>query len=92
MTVPENENQEEIEKFPPVSLGDLPEVMQAAVARAGWKELTPVQARTIPYMRARVDAMAQARTGSGKTGAFILPILEREQQEGLPGVGVGAYT
>ena len=63
--------------LPPISLNDLPEVMQAAVKRAGWTGLTPVQARTIPYMRARRDLMVQARTGSGKTGAFVLPILER---------------
>jgi ATP-dependent RNA helicase DeaD len=72
-----NDNQDEKSKFPPVTLGDLPEVMQAAVARVGWKELTPVQAGAIPFMRAGVDLMAQARTGSGKTGAFILPLLER---------------
>jgi len=61
----------------PVSLSDLPEKMQIAVERAGWTQLTPVQARAIPYLQARRDLMVQARTGSGKTGAFILPILER---------------
>jgi ATP-dependent RNA helicase DeaD len=76
MAKEEKDNQEEKGKFPAVSLDDLPELMKAAVARAGWKELTPVQAGAIPYMRARSDMMAQARTGSGKTGAFILPILE----------------
>lgn len=37
----------------------------------------PVQARSIPYLQARQDLMVQSRTGSGKTGAFILPALER---------------
>ncbi len=37
----------------------------------------PVQARTIPYLLAGREMMVQARTGSGKTGAFILPMLER---------------
>ena len=37
----------------------------------------PVQARTIPYLLAKRDMMIQARTGSGKTGAFLLPMLER---------------
>ena len=37
----------------------------------------PVQARTIPYLLAARDMMIQARTGSGKTGAFLLPMLER---------------
>lgn len=69
--------QAEEPKYAPVTLEDLPEVMQAAVKRVGWNTLTPVQAGAIPYMQAREDLMAQARTGSGKTGAFILPILER---------------
>lgn len=73
----ENELTEPTDSLPPVSLTDLPEIMQAAVARAGWTGLTPVQTRAIPYMQARRDLMVQARTGSGKTGAFILPILER---------------
>ncbi|MBU4225682.1 MAG: DEAD/DEAH box helicase [Chloroflexi bacterium] len=37
----------------------------------------PVQARTIPYLLAGREMMVQARTGSGKTGAFLLPMLER---------------
>ncbi len=36
----------------------------------------PVQSRTIPRMRAGVDLIVQARTGSGKTGAFGIPIVE----------------
>ena len=47
------------------------------MARAGWQQLMPVQARAMPYMQARRDLMVQSRTGSGKTGAFILPILDR---------------
>jgi ATP-dependent RNA helicase DeaD len=37
----------------------------------------PVQARAIPYLLARREVMIQARTGSGKTGAYLLPMLER---------------
>ena len=73
----QNELSEPQDALAPVSLEELPDVMQAAVKRAGWTELTPVQSRTIPYMQARRDLMVQARTGSGKTGAFVLPILER---------------
>ncbi len=51
--------------------------MRAAAARAGWTELMPVQARAIPYLLAGRDMLIQARTGSGKTGAFMLPMLER---------------
>ncbi|MDH5606662.1 MAG: DEAD/DEAH box helicase, partial [Anaerolineae bacterium] len=63
--------------LPPTALKDLPEVIQAAVKRAGWADLNDVQARSIPYFQAGKDLMVQARTGSGKTGAFILPMLEK---------------
>ena len=46
-------------------------------ARAGWPALMPVQARAIPYLMAGRNMMIQARTGSGKTGAFLLPMVER---------------
>lgn len=63
--------------LPPTTYEGLPPGLQEACARAGWPSLVPVQARAIPYMRARRDIMVQSRTGSGKTGAFLLPILER---------------
>ncbi|MCJ7701531.1 MAG: DEAD/DEAH box helicase, partial [Anaerolineales bacterium] len=74
---PVDELTEPDNSLPPISLEDLPQVMLAAVQRAGWTELSPVQSRAIPYLQARRDLMVQARTGSGKTGAFVLPILER---------------
>ena len=63
--------------LPGVKLADLQESMRQAAARAGWAELMPVQAKTIPYVMAERDLMVQSRTGSGKTGAFVLPILGR---------------
>jgi ATP-dependent RNA helicase DeaD len=63
--------------LPQITLQDLPEKLQRAVANGGWTSLMPVQARSMPYMLARRDLMVQSRTGSGKTGAFLLPILER---------------
>ncbi|HSV27461.1 MAG TPA: DEAD/DEAH box helicase, partial [Sedimentisphaerales bacterium] len=63
--------------LPEADIASLPIRMQEAVARAGWKDLMPVQARAIPYMLAGRDIMVQSRTGSGKTGAFILPVIER---------------
>ncbi|MFA7373131.1 MAG: DEAD/DEAH box helicase [bacterium] len=67
--------------LPPVSPEELPERMRRAMAQAGWTELMPVQSRTIPYIMAGRDLMIQSRTGSGKTGAFLLPILERIDHE-----------
>jgi ATP-dependent RNA helicase DeaD len=63
--------------LPEVTLADLSEPLRQAVVRAGWSELMPVQARAIPYLLAGRDLMVQSRTGSGKTGAFLLPILDR---------------
>ncbi|MEM5776283.1 MAG: DEAD/DEAH box helicase, partial [Anaerolineaceae bacterium] len=45
-------------------------------ALAGWQELMPVQAKAIPYLFSGRDMMIQSRTGSGKTGAYLLPMLE----------------
>jgi ATP-dependent RNA helicase DeaD len=59
------------------TLEDLPGNLRDAAARAGWASLVPVQARAIPYMLAARNMMIQARTGSGKTGAFLLPMLAR---------------
>jgi ATP-dependent RNA helicase DeaD len=63
--------------LPEVTLANLPDPLRQAVGRAGWQELMPVQARAIPYLLAGRDLMVQSRTGSGKTGAFLLPILDR---------------
>jgi len=59
-----------------ITLAALPQAMRDAAARAGWPALMPVQARAIPYVLAGGNVMVQARTGSGKTGAFLLPMLE----------------
>lgn len=63
--------------LPEITLEQLPDDLQAAVRRAGWSELMPVQAKAMPYLLAGRDLMIQSRTGSGKTAAFLLPILQR---------------
>lgn len=60
-----------------VELTGLPGALQNACGRAGWTRLTPVQARAIPYMLQGRDIMVQSRTGSGKTGTYLLPLLAR---------------
>jgi len=49
----------------------------ATVAREGYTEPTPVQSAAIPFILDGRDVLAAAQTGTGKTAAFVLPILER---------------
>jgi ATP-dependent RNA helicase DeaD len=59
----------------PTIFDDLPEPLKRGIADLGWKSPMPVQAQAIPLMRTGADVIVQARTGSGKTGAFGIPIL-----------------
>ena len=54
----------------------------AAVASAGYTNPTPIQEQAIPHVLARRDVLGIAQTGTGKTAAFVLPILQ--QLPGLP--------
>ena len=65
------------DELPQATIAVLPEKLRQGAARAGWTELMPVQARAMPYLLARRDMMIQSRTGSGKTGAYLLPILSQ---------------
>ncbi len=67
--------------LPETSLTELPSVAQKAAAAAGWTSLMPVQAKAIPYLLSGRDLMVQSRTGSGKTGAFLLPLLHKIRQD-----------
>jgi ATP-dependent RNA helicase DeaD len=57
------------------------EEIRQGIAALGWSEPMPVQRRVIPVMRAGRDLIVQAVTGSGKTGGFGLPIVERIDPE-----------
>jgi len=57
-------------------LGLTPELLRA-VADQGYTEPTPVQAQAIPHVLAGRDVLAGAQTGTGKTAAFVLPILQK---------------
>jgi ATP-dependent RNA helicase DeaD len=64
-----------------ISLEELSPDMKAACQRAGWTSLTPVQAKSIPYLLAGREMLVQSRTGSGKTGAYVLPIMQKIDME-----------
>lgn len=54
----------------------LSEELLKAIKRSGFEEATPIQAETIPLVLEGDDVIGQAQTGTGKTAAFGLPILE----------------
>ncbi len=56
---------------------DLSPQMLRALTKARYDYPTPVQAGVIPVAMKDVDVLAQARTGTGKTAAFVIPILEQ---------------
>jgi ATP-dependent RNA helicase DeaD len=61
----------------------------AAIRDIGYETPTAIQAKTIPALRAGRDVMGQAQTGTGKTAAFAIPILEALE---LPGNRVPALV
>ncbi|MDE0260500.1 MAG: DEAD/DEAH box helicase [Gammaproteobacteria bacterium] len=72
------------------SFGDMslsPETL-AAVEALGWRAPTPVQRRAIPPGLEGRDIVGIAQTGTGKTGAFLLPVLEGA----VPGEGLQALV
>ncbi|MEE9606527.1 MAG: DEAD/DEAH box helicase [Myxococcota bacterium] len=54
---------------------ELPAEIRDAIRDLGWTDPMPVQTKVIPLMREGRDLIVQARTGSGKTGAFGIPIV-----------------
>ena len=57
-------------------LGLRPEIMRA-VKKMGFEEASPIQAKAIPVMMSGCDLIGQAQTGTGKTAAFGIPLLEK---------------
>ena len=55
----------------------LSEPILRAITELGYEEPTPIQARTIQRVAEGADIIAQAQTGTGKTGAFALPIIDK---------------
>ncbi|MGV3569327.1 MAG: DEAD/DEAH box helicase [Ramlibacter sp.] len=64
----------EIQSFSKLSLA---EPLARAVAEMGYESMTPIQAQAIPVVLQGRDVMGAAQTGTGKTAAFSLPLLQR---------------
>ena len=54
--------------------------VEKAIADMGFEEMTPIQAMTIPPILDGRDVVGQAQTGTGKTIAFAIPIIEAVKQ------------
>lgn len=68
----------DIRSAPPIcmSTGLIPQVFKG-IMKMGFKVPTPVQRKAIPALLSGVDVVAMARTGSGKTAAFLVPMLDK---------------
>ncbi len=55
----------------------LSQTMLRAIKRKGYQLPTPIQRKTLPLALSGQDVVGMARTGSGKTAAFVIPMLER---------------
>ncbi|HMR03893.1 MAG TPA: DEAD/DEAH box helicase, partial [Candidatus Competibacter phosphatis] len=64
--------------MPFASLGLVDDLARAVAAR-GYTMPTPIQSQAIPVILAGRDLLAAAQTGTGKTAAFTLPLLQRLQ-------------
>ena len=74
-----NDDEEEEEEAPLLQFHQmgLDDRLLQAIAHLGWKEPTLIQEKAIPLALEGKDILARARTGSGKTGAFLIPLLQK---------------
>ena len=56
---------------------NLSDTIMAGLRKQGYKQPTPIQRKTVPLVLSGRDVVAMARTGSGKTMAFLIPVLEK---------------
>ena len=56
--------------------------LKRAISDMGFVNPTPIQAKSIPLIQSGVDVIGKSQTGTGKTGAFLIPILEKIETRG----------
>jgi ATP-dependent RNA helicase DeaD len=62
--------------LPDMTIESLSPLLQDIVRAQGWSDLMLVQKKAAPYILNAMDIIVQSKTGSGKTGAFLLPLLQ----------------
>ncbi|MFZ5950586.1 MAG: DEAD/DEAH box helicase [Candidatus Rifleibacteriota bacterium] len=65
------------EKLEPMQFDQYFPDLVTAIKSRGWQNAMPVQAGVAPYLLKGIDVIVQSRTGSGKTAAFLLPLIEK---------------
>jgi ATP-dependent RNA helicase DeaD len=60
---------------------DLSPEINKAIAEMGFEEATPIQSQSIPHILKGCDIIGQAQTGTGKTCAFGIPVIEKTDSE-----------
>ena len=76
MSSPDIGDDEKKKVFPFHEMG-LDDRILKAIAKLGWVNPTLIQERAIPLVIEGKDLLARGRTGSGKTGAFCIPLIQR---------------
>src|SRR4028118_941211 len=72
--------------MPFAALGLDPRIL-SAIQEAGYTEPTPIQSAAIPKVLTGGDVIGIAQTGTGKTAAFVLPMLHLLSRQAVPGSG-----
>jgi ATP-dependent RNA helicase RhlE len=75
---------EQLAASPFSALGITPDLVSAVMSE-GYETPTPIQAETIPSVLTGRDLLGCAQTGTGKTAAYLLPLLQRLDQSRAPG-------
>lgn len=79
MSIQADQTQPDLSNLPTANFADFqldPKILKA-VADQGYTQATPIQAKAIPVVLEGKDVMGAAQTGTGKTAAFILPIIQK---------------
>ncbi|MFT7649911.1 MAG: ATP-dependent RNA helicase DeaD [Candidatus Poriferisodalaceae bacterium] len=79
-----DEPEPEVEELTGFAALDLRPELLAAVLALGYETPTPIQRETIPHLLAGADVLGQAATGTGKTAAFALPIINKIHPDSQP--------